>query len=177
MKQLMIAGACLAVLMGAPARADDSGWYVGIGAGLAHEGFTGFRANDKAFKALFGYSASKYFAVEAEYADAGSLADEVNGLDVSIASEGFIAAVLGKWPVNEVFSPYLKLGYAFYDSKTRVSNGVDSLSHSFGDDDLMFGGGVEFKAGDRFGLRVELEKIKVPDADFRIYSLVATYRF
>lgn len=177
MKHFKIAGACLALLMGAEASADDAGFYAGIGAGVAHEGFTGYRANDIAFKALFGYSANKYFAVEAAYADAGTLEDDVNGLDVAISSNGFIAAVLGKWPVTDVFSPYLKVGYAFYDSTTKVSNGVNSFSESFSEDDLMFGGGVELKLGDNFRLRAEMEKIKVPDADFRIYSLVAAYHF
>jgi hypothetical protein len=177
MKHLKIAGVFLAMLMGAEARADDNGFYVGIGAGLAHEGFSGFRADDTAFKGLLGYSVNQYFALEAEYADAGTLEDDVNALDVALSNDGFIAAVLGKWPVTEVFSPYFKVGYAFYDSTTRVSNGVNSISESFSDDDLMFGGGIEFKLGDNFRLRAEMEKIKVPDADFRIYSLVAAYHF
>lgn len=177
MKHLKIVGLCLALLVGAQAYAEDSGFYVGAGAGLAHEGFTDFRGNDTAFKVLTGYSVSKYFAVEAEYVDGGSLEDDVNGLDVAISSDGFIAALIGRWPVNDVFSPYLKLGHAFYDSNIKVSSGTTTTSEPSSDSDLMFGAGLEFKLRGRFRLRAEMEKIKVPDADFRIYSLVAAYQF
>jgi OmpA-OmpF porin, OOP family len=177
MKQFHVVATCFALMACAEARAEDSGFYVGAGAGLAHEGFTGFRGDDTAFKLLGGYSFNKYFAMEAEYVDGGRLKDGVGGLDIAISSEGFITALIGKWPLNEVFAPYLKAGYAFYDTTAKVTGASSPFSVSSSDSDTVVGGGLELQLGDHFQLRAELEKINVPDADFRIYTLAATYRF
>lgn len=177
MKQFQVVTACFALLAGSEVLAEDSGFYVGAGAGLAHEGFSGFRGDDTAFKLLGGYSFNKYFAVEAEYVDGGTQKDGVGAVDIAIDSEGFIAALIGKWPVNDVFAPYLKVGYAFYDTTAKVTGGTSPFSVSSSDSDLAFGGGLELKLRERFGLRAEIEKIKVPDADYRVYTLAATYRF
>jgi hypothetical protein len=177
MKQLRIAGACCALLFGAQAYAEDSGFYVGVGAGLAHEGFTGFRGDDTAFKALAGYSFNKYLSAEVAYVDGGTQKDDVDGLDVAISSDGFMATLIGKWPVNDVFAPYLKLGYASYDSTAKVTGGASPFSVSSSDSDGVIGAGLEFALGERFRLRAEGERINVPDADFRLYTLIATWRF
>jgi hypothetical protein len=177
MKHLKIVGACLALSVGGHAYAEETGFYLGAGAGLAHEGFTGFRGDDTAFKLLAGYSFNKYLSVEAAYVDGGTQKDDVNGFDVAISSDGFMATLLGKWPVNDVFAPYLKLGYASYDTSVKVIGGPSTFSMSSSDSDLMFGAGLEFRLGERLHLRAEGEKIKVPDADYRIYTLIATYHF
>lgn len=176
MKQLRIAGACCALLFGTQAVAEDAGFYVGIGAGLAHEGFEGFRGDDAAFKALAGYSFNKYLAAEVAYVDGGTQKDDVEGLDVAISSDGFIGTLIGKWPVNDVFAPYLKVGYASYDTTAKVTGGA-TFSISSSDSDAVIGAGLEFKLGERFRLRAEGEKINVSDADFRVYTLVATWHF
>jgi opacity protein-like surface antigen len=177
MKHLKIVAACLALSVSGQAFAEESGFYLGAGAGLAHEGFTGFRGDDTAFKLLGGYSINEYLSVEAAYVDGGTQKDDVNGFDVAISSEGFLATLLGKWPVNDVFSPYLKLGYASYDTTATVTGGASTFSDSSSDSDLVFGAGLEFRLGKRFHLRAEGEKIKVSDADYRIYTLIATYHF
>jgi hypothetical protein len=177
MKGMTAAGICLVLFASDQALAEDSGFYVGAGAGLAHEGFTGFRGDDTAFKALAGYSFNKYLSAEAEYVDGGTQEDDVNGLDVAITSDGFIAAVLGKWPVTDVFSPFIKVGYAFYDTRVKVTGGAQPFSASSSESDAVIGAGLEFKLGERFRLRAEGEKIKVSDADYRIYTVTATYSF
>jgi OOP family OmpA-OmpF porin len=177
MRHLRIAGACGALLFGTQTFAADQGFYAGLGAGVAHEGFTGFRGDDTAFKALAGYSFNKYFSAELEYVDGGTQKDDVNGLDVAISSDGFIAAVMGKWPVNDVFAPFLKLGYAFYDTEVVVTGGPSRFSVSESESESVIGTGVEFKLGDRFRLRAEGERINVSDAEFRVYTLSATYQF
>lgn len=177
MRNFQIAGACCGLLLGSPAFAEDPGPYVGLGAGVSHEGFEGFRAEDIAIKAFGGYSFNRYFAAELEYVDAGTLEDDIEGTAIAITNSGFIASFLAKWPVTDVFSPYLKLGYAFYDTDITVTNGAARFSDSLSESDLMFGGGVEFKLGDQFRVRAEMEKVKVPDADFRVYTLNAAYHF
>ena len=83
MKHLKIVGACLALSVGGHAYAEETGFYLGAGAGLAHEGFTGFRGDDTAFKLLAGYSFNKYLSVETVYVDGGTQKDDVNGFDVA----------------------------------------------------------------------------------------------
>ena len=177
MKKLQVAAACCALLIGTQASADENGFYIGLGAGIAHEGFTGFRGDDTAFKLLAGYSFNRYLSAEVEYVDGGTQKDDVEGLDVAISSDGVIAALLAKWPITPAFAPYLKAGIASYDTTAKVTGGESQFSVSSSDEDMVIGGGLEFTLGERFRLRAELEKINVPDADFRIYTLVATYSF
>lgn len=177
MNCLKVSGICLGLSVCGLATAEDSGVYVGAGVGLAHEEFTGFNGSDVAFKAVAGYSFNKYFSVEASYADGGTQKDDIGGMDVAISSDGFIGAILAKWPVTDRFSPYLKVGYAFYDTEIKVTGGPTPISDSASESDSMVGGGLEFKLGDRFRLRADLDRINVPDAAYRIYSLMATYSF
>jgi hypothetical protein len=177
MKASRLAGCCCALLLSGEIFAQDSGFYVGAGAGVAHEGFTGFSGEDAAFKALAGYSFNKYFSVEVAYADAGTIKDDIEGDHVSISNDGFTASVLAKWPVTEVFAPYLKVGYASYDTHLEVTGDGQPLAVSMSESDSLLGAGIEFKLGERFRLRADLDRINVSDANFRIYSLVATYQF
>ncbi len=176
MKRLVVFAAFFGLAAASQAQ-DDAGFYLGAGVGSAKEEFTGFSDEDTAFKILAGWSFNKYLAVELEYVDGGTQEDSVDGLEAAISSDGAIAALLARWPVNGAFAPYVKAGYAFYDTSIKVTDGVNAASESSSDSDPVCGGGLEFSFGKNFRLRAEFEKVDVPDAAFEIYSILATWRF
>lgn len=176
MKRVVISAAFLGLVYAAQAQ-DDAGLYLGAGVGSAKEEFTGFSDDDTAFKLLAGYSINKYLAAEVEYVDGGTQEDAFGGLEAAISSDGVIAALLARWPVNDVLAPYVKAGYAFYDTSIKVTDGVNTASESSSDSDPVFGGGLEFSLGKNFRLRAEFEKVDLPDAAFEIYSIAGTWRF
>jgi OOP family OmpA-OmpF porin len=177
-KGLLGCGILALTLAASATRADDAeGIYLGASVGEASQSQEGFNGSDTSFKVFGGWSFNKYFAAEGGYINGGTQKDRIDGLDVAISSEGAYVALLGKLPVGDVFSPYLKLGYAFYDAKTVVSADANSLTQSQNNNDLLYGIGGEFHLGEHFNLRAEFEKVDVKDVDFQIYSLGATWRF
>jgi OOP family OmpA-OmpF porin len=174
-------GACLLAAMFASAAAraeDDAGFYIGAGIGQASQEAGEFEGDDTSFKVFGGWSFNKYLAVEGGYIDGGSQSDDLGSIHAEVSSDGFFVAALAKLPLADgVVNPYVKLGYTFYDSTTTLSAGSQSISESSGDEDLLFGGGCEFKLGENFRLRAEFEKVNVPDASFEIYSIAGTWQF
>jgi OmpA-OmpF porin, OOP family len=174
-------GACLLAAMFASAVAhaeDDAGFYIGAGIGQASQEAGAFDGNDTSFKLFGGWSLNEYLAFEGGYIDGGVQSDDLDLIHAEVSSDGFFVAALARLPLADgVVNPYVKLGYAVYDSTTTLSTGSQSISESSGDEDLLFGGGCEFKLGEKFRLRAEFEKINVPDASFEIYSIAGIWRF
>ena len=173
--------ALAALLFAVNVKAEDQGAYVGISLGEASQDFTtevgSFEGSDTSFKLLAGYQFNEHFAVEGGYADGGTQQDTVNGIDVKLASEGLFAAFLAKLPIGQVIAPYAKVGYVVYDSSTTLTAGNNTASESENDDNPIFGLGCEFRLGEHLRLRAEYEYVDVPDVDFDIVSVVATWQF
>jgi len=172
------AATCMtALILSTAARAEDAGFYLGAGIGQATQSEIGFEDRDTSFKVLVGYSFNRFLAAEGGYISGGQLNDTLDGFDIEIRNDGFFVAGLAKLPLGDVLSLYAKLGYVMYDSEISAKNGVNAFSIMNSDEDLLFGGGCEFRLGDNFRLRAEFEKINVPDASFEIISLGANYQF
>jgi opacity protein-like surface antigen len=166
-----------ALLISTAARAEDSGFYLGLSLGEATQSVDEFEGDDLSFKWLAGYSFNRFLAAEAGFVDGGTQKDALGALDVKLSSDGLFAAVLAKLPIGEVFSPYAKVGYVVYDATTSLTSGGVTVLESESDENPLFGAGLEFRIGDHFRLRAEYEVVDVPDVDFDIVSIVATYQF
>ena len=179
MHHTKIAAACawVALLSAGAARADDSGFYLGASVGEATQSGLGFDGRDTAFRWHVGYSINEYLAAEAGFVDGGKQKDTVGGVNFAVSSNGTFAAILARLPLGKVIAPYAKLGYVVYESTTTASNGSMVRSESRSDEDLSYGGGLEFRLGEHFRLRADYEKVDVPDVAFDIYSVVATWQF
>lgn len=171
------AAVLLMALTAGAARAEDAGFYLGAGVGEASQDAEGFHGKDTSFTVFGGYSFNAYLAAEAGYIDAGKQTDHQGGLDLAVRSDGFLVAGLVKIPLGRYVAPYAKLGYAFYDARTSVSAGTQSVSATESDEDLVYGLGCEFKIGENLRLRAEYEKVDVSDADFDIASLNLAWQF
>jgi OOP family OmpA-OmpF porin len=178
-KKIMCGCALAGIMASQLAQADDSGFYVGATVGQARQEFGEFADQSGTFRLFGGWSFNQYFGIEGGYVDGGNLSDRLGegDIDLDIRSDGFFVEGLAKWPVSTVAAPYVKLGYVFYDSTTTLSIGNQSLSDSESDSDLIFGGGVEFKIGSGFRLRIEYEKINLPDSAFDIMSIGGSWQF
>lgn len=174
-----VLGCCICALIaaGGVAHADDSGFYVGGSVGQARQKARAFEGNDLSYKLFGGWSFNKYLAVEGGYVDGGEQRDRLGSSDIAIESSGYYVAGLARWPVNDWFAPYVKLGYVFYDATQTVSSGSVVQYESLSNERMLFGGGLEFRLARNFSLRAEYEKVNVPDAAFDIFSIVATYQF
>jgi opacity protein-like surface antigen len=173
----LIGLSAVALFVSTAAGAGDSSFYLGAGVGEARQHNFIFDGSDTSFKLLAGYSFSRYFAAEAGLIDAGTQKDTVGPFDVKSSSEGAFAALLAKLPLGNVAAPYAKLGYVLYDVKESVSTGGVTTQESRSGDDLLFGGGIEFRIGESFRLRAEYEKVDVSDIAFDITSIAFTYQF
>ena len=176
-KKKILGALAAATMVSASAHADDSGFYVGASVGQATESSSGFDGKDAAFRLLGGYSINRNFAFEAGYVNGGTLEDSRGSLDFSVKSDGFFTTALAKLPLGNGITPYAKFGYVFYDSTATASSGTVSVSESTSDSRILFGMGAEFRISDPLRLRVDYEKVRVPDVAFDLYSIVATFHF
>jgi OOP family OmpA-OmpF porin len=165
-----------ALLVSAASHAEDSGFYLGAAVGEATKSNSVFDGSDTSFKLLAGYSFNQYFAAEAGFVDAGKQKDSVGTVNIESASNGTFVAVLARLPIGKVVAPYVRVGYAFYETKETVDSGGARSSESASGNDAIYGGGLEFRLGERLRLRAEYEKVN-SDLTFDNYSVVFTYRF
>lgn len=189
------------------ASADDSGWYLGAGVGLADTAdtsqiccagiplLTGRTHDNKTSSGLAaGYRFSRSLAIELGYVDLGELTSEVTDATgatdaraaVGFSADGVTLALIGTFPIGK-WEPYLKAG-VFYSG--TVLEYAGSLSGApFGarltndDEDALYGIGVSYALSER--VRIYLDstyfmEVGQPDtgrSDYLNTSLGAAWRF
>jgi opacity protein-like surface antigen len=173
----LLGAAISALLVSMAAHAEDSGFYLGLSLGEATQSVDEFEGSGLSYRWLAGYSFNRFLAAEAGFVDGGTQKDRLGDLGVKLSSNGTFVAALAKLPIGEVLAPFAKVGYVVYDARTTLTSGGVTVTESESDQDLMYGAGIEFRLGDHFRLRAEYEVVDVPDVDFDIVSLVATYQF
>ncbi|MFO1407667.1 MAG: porin family protein [Steroidobacteraceae bacterium] len=154
-------------LVAAPTMAADNGFYAGAGIGYYQlDAGAGWDAGDFAWKLRAGYDFIKYFGVEVEYIDGGSPKD----FGVSFSSTGWNLSAVGRYPFDDKFSVFGKLGAMNWDAKAN---------HGFGKDDgtdFSWGLGAGWNATDHLEIDAEYQGLDVADgAEF--WTVSAIYRF
>lgn len=155
-------------LAAAPAMAADNGFYAGGGIGYYQldAGVYGWDAGDFAWKLMVGYDFIKYFGVEIEYIDGGSPED----LGVSIDTDGWNFSAVGRYPFNDQFNVFGKLGAMTWDVSAHPGGSSDSGT------DFSWGLGAGWNIGEHFELRGEYQGLDVADgAEF--WTVSGVYRF
>lgn len=159
----LLASAAFAI---SPAMADDAGFYVGAGIGDFSVEVDGFDGSDTGYKVFGGYQFMRFFAVELEYIDGGTVED--GGLEIDVS--GFNLSAMGILPVGERFSLFAKLGMIAWDADAP---GIGSDSG----EDLSWGIGGGYAFTDQFGMRLEYQGFEIEDADGDMISLGASWQF
>jgi len=194
-KGLMIATICVAGLFSftAPAAAGPgSGWYAGADLGRMEYKFdNGFDASDNAFGVHGGYRFSRYFAIEASYADLGSYdfseacpsdfcAPEQYPIFHEVSSQRLELALLGILPLGERMEAFAKVGVARTEFDLLTRNQLVSSSDSTRSSDPIYGIGLRLNFDAPWSLRLQWERtpdINASGADLNAAWLGAEYRF
>lgn len=155
------------------AQAEDRRFYAGVGAGqsLVDEG--SYDDEDTAFSVFGGYQFNRYFALEAGYADLGSLESNAAGRDLE-ANSAYLTAV-GTVPFTEKFSGYAKAGFQRWD----LDAGIPAVIGT-GDDsgtDPTYGVGLQYRFNDSVALRGEYSRFEIEDADLDLAQLQVRFDF
>jgi OOP family OmpA-OmpF porin len=152
MKKITLAVAAALALGAAPAMAQDSGFYAGVGVGTygIEENDVvdtlDFDENDTGFRVFGGWQFNKYFALEGGYnagpepsGTLGDIATLGGEADVSIEVNGFDLFAIGTWPIGESFYAFAKAGMiawdADFDAEIREDDGEGGVITTLISDD------------------------------------------
>ena len=157
-----------AMLVAAPAFAQDQGWYAGLHLGQAKakdacDGVSGAGIscddNDTMFRILGGYQFNKNLAVELGYNDMGEVSASGGGITANIESKIWELVAVGSWPFTPQFSAYGKLG--MYRGETDFSTNAPGVGNeSESNTDLTYGIGVRWDFTKNLGVRAEYQIYK-----------------
>lgn len=133
-------GLAAALLVAGPVLADnDSGLYIGASVGQYNIELDGlddgtgtivdFDSDDTAFKLFGGWRFNRYFALELAYIDLGEAGEQVSGVPLDIAIDGFAPYLVGTLPLGAGITVFdhlnLRLEYEILDiGDTDESNAL-----------------------------------------------------
>lgn len=180
-----------AMVVAAPAFAQDQGWYVGATIGQskqkdACEGASGLGIScddkDNAWRILGGYQFNKNLAVELGYTDAGEASASGGGLNVAVSGKIWEVVAVGSWPFAQNFSAYGKLG--LYRGDSDLTTNVPGFSNeSESNTDLTYGIGVRWDFAKNLGARLEYQIYKdmgggnIGEGDVDVISVGVIWKF
>jgi len=186
---LVMAAVCAAIA--SPfAAADDSGWYVGVNAGLAKAkiddariatslqaaGFTGIAIKDDndhfGYKVYAGYDFNRFFALEGGYFDPGrfgylATTTPAGSLRGNMRLNGVDLDALGFLPFTDRFSAFGRIGVDY--ARTRDSFAASGAVTAPTADDsehaanYKFGVGLQYRFTRTLAMRAEAERFRISD--------------
>ena len=187
-KGFAVLSAASAMLVAAPAFAQDQGWYVGLHLGQAQakdacDGLSGAGVScddkDTAFRILGGYQLNKNFAIELGYNDLGEVSASGPGGSASIEAKAWEVVAVGSLPFTPNLSGYLKGG--LYRGDTDATAPGVSLSET--NTDLTFGIGVRWDFTKNLGVRAEYQIYQdvgggdLGESDVNVMSVGVIWKF
>lgn len=164
-------------------KGQDKGWYVGLG--LNHSNDEGLDDEESDFKLFGGYQFNQYVALE------GALVGLGTSLGASdLTKDGLAVQVVGTLPVGKRFKLFAKVGFFAWEVRVDTDE-FDCFEFSGGfacfeeeqdvvDDgtDPAYGVGIEYRLGERWGMRSEWERFEdVGDSDIDLVSVSVAFRF
>jgi OmpA-OmpF porin, OOP family len=114
-----------------------------------------------------GYRLTTWLAVEAGYADLGTLkfhsdtsVPGVFDVDSEFKIKGFTAAVVGTLPLSSAFDLHGRVGALFSDTDTNIRFPNTGFRQSFSgsDEDLFYGAGVGWHVNENWSLSLDYER-------------------
>ena len=181
-------GIITAVLIAAPAIAQDRGFYAGLSLGQADaKNFcddlagTGISCDgkDTAWKIFGGYQFNRHFAAELGYTDLGEANASVAGLRETIKANAIELVAVGMLPVVDRFSVYGKLGLYRGETEDETNFGFSAKETNT---DLTFGFGARYDFG-RLGVFGQWQRYAdigggdIGESDVDVISIGVLFRF
>ena len=178
-KKLLLVAAMVAGASWLPATAGEG--YIGASyLNSTAEFFVGTTTDEDSsggFKVFGGYNFIPYFGFEATYYDLGSWSGSSTLFTVDASADVWDISGRGILPIGKRFEAFARLGYSyvtFKKTETGILGGRTSVSAS--DWEFMWGVGIGFKIGKRFGIRAEYENWEVQNS-LNAWSIGAYFRF
>ena len=164
----------VALVMFAPA--SNAEFYLGASATTTtvQAKSVNFDEDDIGWKAYGGYNFIKYFGLELDYRDMGTMSDSSISADVTAAA----LSARGILPLGKHFELSARLGYMAWDFKVENDESDDDF-------DLTYGLGAAVIIGSHFEIRLEYEVLEIDfsdssgdtPVDVDTISLGAVFRF
>lgn len=198
MKKITLAVAAALALGAAPAMAQDSGFYAGVGVGTFNldagdvDGFD-FDENDTGFRVFGGWEFNQYFGIEAGYDSGAKTSDTVGDIavdgaeaDIDLDVNGFDLMLVGTLPIGETFYAFGKVGMiawdAELDAEVREDDGEGGvittlLSADDSGEDFAYGGGFGMNLGENVRAQAEYTAYDISDVDADFISASIIWRF
>jgi len=183
MRRYLLATALVA--LSTPSFAEnDSGFYVGLGAGqfnveiddvdTANGIQEAFDSDDTVYKLFAGWRFNPFIGVEVDYVDLGGPEDTVANTKIKAEVSGIAPYVIGTIPLGPI-ELFAKVGYYFYDVEISGQN-VVSVDDS--GEDLVYGAGGGLTLFEHLHARLEYEIIDVSEVDdANVIWLSGAWRF
>ena len=162
---------------GAPAAAQDAGWYVGGAYGMTSidvdtSGLPGVSIDDSdsGFKIFGGFQFNKHLGAEVGYIDFGSY-PVTAGSTGDLSATAFTVAAVGTLPLNESFALFGKAGIWMWESDSSIPGTTGSDGS-----DIFFGAGLRYNLNKNWGLTLEVEQYDSDDS-ITMTSFGVRYKF
>jgi opacity protein-like surface antigen len=162
---------------GTAGAADDSGLYVGLGIGEAHNEAGRFRFKDSVAKVFAGYAINDYLAAEVAYLDPQEAEVRLRDARLALDAKGVIVSTIASLPLHERWSLFGKIGWSFYDVREIAENDGERETASASDDDFAWGLGTAVMIGERWSVRFEYEAVEVSEGAFDTVTVGGAVRF
>jgi len=187
---LSVVGVASAMMIAAPAVAQDQGFYAGLTLGQSKQkdacdglgGGVSCDDNDTAWRILGGYQFNKHLAVELGYTDVGEVSASAGTARASIEAKIWELVAVGSWPFTPNFSAYGKLG--MYRGDTDFTTNIPGFSNeSESNSDLTYGLGVRWDFTKNLGVRAEYQIYKdvgggnIGEGDVDVISIGVIWKF
>lgn len=144
--------------------------------------------SDLGWKIFGGYNLNQYFGIELAYVDLGeaeinatSTAPVAGTASISAEADGFTFAGVARYPINERFDVFGKLGGFVWDveggGSLTVGGGTITATAEDDGTSILFGLGAEYEMGNNIGVRAEWERYEVSSDDVDLFSVGLEYDF
>lgn len=137
-----------------------------------------FDSDDVGYKGFAGYRFHDNVALEASYADLGNFAGTSNQQRLDANANAVAVWGVGRFPLGEIFSVWVKLGLARTLVELQVQEETGTTEETRDDTDFSWGVGVGASVGKRVTFRAEWEEYMGESAEkIQFASLGVQFNF
>lgn len=148
-------------------RENAASFYLGANYGGYKSRGDEFDDDNELIEGIVGVFISPYFAVEGSYTYFGEF-----GGDLATATlDGFGVAAVGRLPIGDVFSLYIKGGYFMWEADLEAGPFDDTVDG----EEPFYGVGIDFSVAEHFNVSLEYDRYKFDLSDSSLPDSVDDY--
>jgi outer membrane immunogenic protein len=169
MKRSTLAALLLTLVSTAAFAENDSGFYLGAGAGQFNVetddiSSSTFEGDDTVYKVFAGYRFSPYIGIELDYIDLGAPSDTIGNINLEAEINGFAPYFIVTLPLGPI-EAFGRVGYYFYNVDIKGSAGAIATSFDDSAEDLVYGAGLGITLFEHLHARLEYEFFDIEDTE------------